>query len=430
MYLRALAILNIRSIESFKLTFAPAEFAGWHVVIGDNGSGKSTLVRSIALALVGPGEAASLRQNWANWLRRESQIGSCRLHLHRDSHLDSVTGGGAPLRTQYIAAGIRFDRTDAERGPSVAISPWKWGNQKPERYHWGSGSGWFSASYGPFRRFTGGDKEYAKLYYSHPKLAPHLSVFGEDVALTECLEWFRDMQFKRLEKKPEGKTLDLLRDFLNSAELLPHGAKLKEVTSDEVRFEDGYGSTVAVEQLSDGYRSILSLTFDLIRQLVFAYGADIVFSEMRQGNPWIGTPGVVLIDEIDAHLHPSWQRRIGHWFLKYFPKLQFIVTTHSPLICHAAEHGTIWRLPSPDSGPGGKVTGQDRDRLVFGNVLDAYSTEMFGTRTTKSDSALQKTKRLAELNHKAVHEVLSKEEERELQQLRAILPTAGIASES
>ena len=50
-------------------------------------------------------------------------------------------------------------------------------------------------------------------------------------------------------------------------------------------------------------------------------------------------PGVVLIDEVDAHLHPTWQRRIGLWFREHFPKLQFIVSTHSPLICQAATVG-------------------------------------------------------------------------------------------
>ena len=47
--------------------------------------------------------------------------------------------------------------------------------------------------------------------------------------------------------------------------------------------------------------------------------------------------GVILIDEIDAHLHPAWQKRIGFWLKAHFPNIQFIVTTHSPFICQAAD---------------------------------------------------------------------------------------------
>ena len=58
----------------------------------------------------------------------------------------------------------------------------------PFKYNWGHGNGWFSVAYGPFRRFAGGNPEWAKVFYSQPKLGAHLSVFGEDVALTEALE--------------------------------------------------------------------------------------------------------------------------------------------------------------------------------------------------------------------------------------------------
>ena len=59
-------------------------------------------------------------------------------------------------------------------------------------------------------------------------------------------------------------------------------------------------------------------------------------------------PGVVIIDEIDAHLHVSWQRRIGSWLTSHFPNIQFIVTTHSPYICRSADLGALIRLPGVD----------------------------------------------------------------------------------
>jgi len=137
-------------------------------------------------------------------------------------------------------------------------------------------------------------------------------------------------------------------------------------------------------------------------------------------------PGVVLIDEIDAHLHPTWQRRIGIWFREHFPHIQFIVTTHSPLICQAADVGTVWQLPKPGSDDaGGMLTGRDRDRLIYGNVLDAYSTEVFGADVTRSEASKARLKRLAELNMQELQGALSESERQEQEQLRAAMPTSA-----
>jgi hypothetical protein len=294
----------------------------------------------------------------------------------------------------------------------------------PDRHVWGDGDGWFCASYGPFRRFTGGDKDQEKLFSSNPKLARHLSVFGESVALSECLEWLKLLQFKKLEGDEEGDLLEPLKQFVNQPEFLPHEARLESISSKGVRFVDGNGFEVPVENLSDGYRSILSMTFELIRQLAQTYGPRRLFAPNDPTK--VIVPGIVLIDEIDAHLHPTWQRRVGRWFRDHFPGLQFIVTTHSPLICQAATMGTIFRLPRPGSDEeAGMVTGVARDRLLYGNVLDAYSTGVFCDVSTRSPEALEKLERLAILNQKELAEGLSEMERAEQQQLRAQLPTAA-----
>jgi len=173
------------------------------------------------------------------------------------------------------------------------------------------------------------------------------------------------------------------------------------------------------------------MTFELLRQMVRAYGPDKAFESIREGRMALELPGVVLIDEIDAHLHPSWQRRVGDWLCRYFPKIQFIVTTHSPLICHAAETGSVWRLPAPGSdAPQGRVRGTDLNRLVFGSVLDAFDTELFGRGVARSESSCQMLERLAYLNVQSLKGKLSKREHAELQRLRAALPTAvGAGSE-
>jgi hypothetical protein len=106
--------------------------------------------------------------------------------------------------------------------------------------------------------------------------------------------------------------------------------------------------------------------------------------------------------------------------------MQFIVTTHSPLICQAAEVGSVWRLPRPGTEElGGMVTGTDLDRLLYGNVLDAYGTQLFGEGVTRSEEAKLRLDRLAELNWKQLQGDLTDKEKDEQQALRASQPTAA-----
>ena len=421
MYLERVQIQNVRSIESaiWDGGFSPPYGPGWHVIIGDNGSGKSSFIRAVALALVGPSEAKALRQDWNEWLRKDQQRGYVRLTLSGDWQYDSFSGRGATPSQKFLTAGLIFTRrTDT----SVILA--KMGTRSnPDRFIWADKGGWFCASYGPFRRFSGGDKDYEKVFYSNPKLAAHLSAFGESVALTESLEWLKELRFKGLEKKPEGMLLEQIAKFINQQGFLPHQTSLRGVSSAGVTFVDGNGCKIAVEELSDGYRSILSMTFELIRQMVKAYPDKTIFSEDFSQ---VIVPGVVLIDEVDAHLHPSWQRQIGLWFRDHFPQIQFIVTTHSPFVCQAANIGTVYRLPKPGSNEkAGMVTGIELDRLLFGNILDAYSTDMFGIGATRSEEAKKRQLRLAELNMAELMRGLTDAERAEMESLRSALPTAA-----
>jgi hypothetical protein len=205
---------------------------------------------------------------------------------------------------------------------------------------------------------------------------------------------------------------------------------LADVTSKGVEFVDASGFRVPVQELSDGYRSVLSMTFELVRQMALRYSAEKLFSADRTQ---ILRPGVVIVDEIDAHLHPSWQRTIGVWFRKHFPNVQFIVSTHSPLICQAAEGGSVFRLPQPGADPaedrGEMVTGLALKRLLYGNVLDAYGTGVFGEGVTRSDSGQEKLERLAELNTRELVTSLSDEEKQTQAELREILPTEAVTAE-
>ena len=428
MHLHSISISNIRSITELEWKAPTNEtareserFAGWHVIIGDNGAGKSTLLRAVALALIGPENADALRQNWSEWLPQSQNSGSVMLDL--DCHQnDQWAGTGRQPTNYYLRAGIKFKR--ALRKVSVGRPAWK--SNKPERHVWSCKPGWFSASFGPFRRFTGGDKDAEKLFYSHPYLARHLSVFGEDVALRECLAWLSQLRFEELDDNlTSGKLLRGIQKFINQDGFLPHGVRFEEVTSKSVRFVDANGVAVPIESLGDGFRSILSLTFELLRQMSACWPSENLFEKTQSGSQVVKHSGVVLIDEIDAHLHPTWQRRIGFWLTKHFPKVQFLVTTHSPLVCHAAEKGSIFRLPTPGTDESARmVAGVERERLIFGSVLDAYGTDLFGVDVSRSDSAQEKQQRLSKLNQEALNRKLSAVEARERAALQALFPAS------
>jgi hypothetical protein len=198
------------------------------------------------------------------------------------------------------------------------------------------------------------------------------------------------------------------------------GNLLPEQTEVEISpkgvFFHSRGHSIPLAQLSDGYRSMLALSIDLLRWLTDAFPDS--------ANP-LQEQGVVLIDEIDAHLHPSWQRQIGTWLQEKFPNLQFIVATHSPFIPQAADEGGIITL---NWAAGGKTVEARTDNApVQGwRVHQILTSGLFGLSTTLDPATERKMQRLGELEGKPS---LSGEEKAELHQLRreldALLPPPG-----
>ena len=110
MYLKQINIQNVRSIKRLRIEFDEEEYAGWHVLLGDNGSGKSSVIRSIALALAGPDEAAALRQNWDDWLRKDKASASIQVYIDHDEKFDKVTGRGRSVQNFFLETKLIFRR--------------------------------------------------------------------------------------------------------------------------------------------------------------------------------------------------------------------------------------------------------------------------------------------------------------------------------
>ena len=459
MYIKRVEINNIRAIEQLVWQLPNDSEGGWHVVIGDNSSGKTTFLQSIALSILGAEISEGLRQNWSEWLNhsvssdiKASIKTTCTINQEYDHFFTKEAKNNFEKYSRDIYSSILKDsnsETDLREklgNFQIAISKLPniadilSGVKKP-RFPVGIANvdntihirniqsmGWFICSFGPFRRFKGGHNQYDNI---NQKLQAHISLFDEGVALKEAFSWLQTLHYKELESisLTESSNQNIIStqtiiDFINSGELLPHGITLNKITSDGLIFIDSQSNIIDIHNLSDGFRSILSLVLELLRQLFNTYSADIIFDKPQIK---VIVPGVVMIDEIDAHLHPSWQKRIGLWFRKHFPNMQFIVTTHNPIICQAvAAGGSVFKLPKPNSAEEGyMVEGTELNRLVYGNVLDAYSTELFGEDVSQSEYAQEKLDRLARLNQKELHDGLNQNERKEQKELRSTFPTSS-----
>lgn len=424
MYINRVELENIKCFEQLVWEL-PDETpkAGWHVIIGDNASGKSSMLRCIALALIGFREAFGLRYDERELVRTEHEESQISISFILDDEQDQLINlaqipdsspdGFQIIRQNNIS--LLVDVDNALDAPHQV---------------WGKHKGWFSASFGPMRRFSGGDKDHDRLFATRPKLAAHLSLFGEDVALTEIGRWLQRLQLQNFEGDAQASALlEHIKAFINQPGLMPQQTRLEKVSSEGIMFIDSQGHRVTMDQLSDGFRSILSLTLELIRQLSLAMPASL-FRTAADGQITIDATGVVLIDEVDAHLHPSWQQEIGWWFQRHFPRLQFIVTTHSPLVCHAASHGSVFRLPRPgqDDDRAGFLVGEEYKRLVYGNILDAYGTEAFG-QIHINPKAQAWTEELAKLNLRASTTALDAQELKRQRELQELLPQTNRAED-
>jgi len=391
MHLRSFVVENFGPIR--KLSWDPGEVtAGWHVFIGDNGAGKSTLLKALSLAMVGDNGARGLRVKPSTLVRRGSENAVVKAQLSNNS-----SGKYSPGDQHGILS--------------------------ETSYH---------AAFGPIRRYTGGDKKAANLLDDYPEVARHLPLFDHTWEMTGVIRWLKDLQLDHQEPgRNDNRSMGWVQGFLNYSGLLPYGVQLVRVTSAGPIFTDSTRNEFSFHELSDGYQSALGLTLEILRQ-IFSSAARNTEIVDDHGHLSVETNGIVLIDEIDAHLHPTWQQRIGGFFTKHFPNMQFLVTTHSPLICRAAVNGSIFRLPRPDDldDEGGMVTGVDRGRLIFGDVLDAYGTEVFGSGITRSEDGRKKLERLGELNVRVrFGQVLEEGEQIEQRALQAIFTQAPLSPE-
>ena len=202
--------------------------------------------------------------------------------------------------------------------------------------------------------------------FSHRRPTKAMTAGGISAAYAEALVyrpmylsqyafWMRAQAILAVEDFTAKRHLEVLR---STAERFLSGYKNLRPSDEEsprLLIDQG-GITLEVRQLSDGERGVLALVLELARRL-------------SQANPSIDDPlneahAVVLIDEIELHLHPQWQRQIVRNLTETFPHCQFIATTHSPQVIGEVPHEHIHIMADGDVYPPPYSYGVDSSRVL------------------------------------------------------------------
>lgn len=398
MYIDTIRLENIRGFRALEFSFdrGQGQYAGWTVLTGDNGSGKSTVLKAIALVLA-ENIRAALQPSFRGWVR--TGTGNGRIELR-------VIANGSTASRQHI------DIVEHPTRVGGVLMPDATGVLESHQIDG------FSCGYGPFRRISRAAPEMADMMTA-PVVERFVTLFQETASLVEVDRWLRNLNYKRLEKKPEAEaTLAAVLELLND-DFLPNQITVERVDSDGLWLKDREGNALSWADMSDGYRAALALLADILRHMVNAYGSENLTGRDDEGRLFLKPAGVVLIDEIDAHLHPEWQREIGFWLKRHFPNIQFIVTSHSPLICQAADPNGLFVLPEPGSDePARALTAEEYQEVIASKSDTILRSPAFGLRNTRSDPVVAKRARYSLLQSRRRQlGQLTAEEQQELAEL-------------
>jgi hypothetical protein len=268
------------------------------MLLGENAVGKSSILQGIALALIGEREARRLRID-------PSEL----LHAERGQRWDQLTPEDASVLVDFRLSGLStmFVLDAATKRLKVDWS-------RPAALVLG---------YGPHRYFD--PRRSDRPDADHARVR---TLFHPTAALPFPSTWLN-----ALDPHSFDEVTKVLRVVLALSD-----------DDEVVRDVDGRicvaldGVPVPIERLSEGYRSIFAMVVDITRELMrdFRYLED--------------AEAIVLIDEIDTHLHPRWKMRVMGALRRALPRVQFVVTTHDPLCLRGMEDGEVIVLQRDEVG--------------------------------------------------------------------------------
>ena len=296
----------------------------WTIVLGNNGTGKTTLLQAIALfelekkasfpnnptLLNGP-TMNNIYSFDNNYFFSNKDLGGddkcfyATLSQHVNKIRDSVSN---ILSIKYRSNGsVETSANNVEDGVDLKI------------FGYGANRSMDNIGASPGGSFAANSET---LFNDDSKL-----INAEECIIQLDYADSKESEIKEFAKKKRDQVKKVLLDLLPDIQEIRFTTPTKENLNSTVEFQTDYGFWVTIHQLSLGYKTMVAWTIDLAARMFQRYSDD--------DNP-LSEPAIVLVDEIDLHLHPKWQRKIFDYLSDRFPKTQFIVTAHSPLIVQSA----------------------------------------------------------------------------------------------
>lgn len=367
-YIHKLEIRNFRAIDELTLDFPePPSGVCWKMLLGENGTGKSSVLKAAALGLLG--EPFYVANGKRLGLTPDKTFN--RKTRQKEGHVRLVTSKGT------IEAAFT-----KEEGSLKFVS----GGEPLSIYLRG---------YGATRLLAHGSS--GELRQRGAELMNVENLFDPSALLGDAEAWLADLKQEQFDSV--GLTL---KDLLQIEEIKEPLTRKGRAGQRQVYLNVGHGPLPLAEQ-SDGYQAVLALVTDIMA------GVPETLHDMQQAS------GVVLLDEIDAHLHPRWKMRIVKGLRKAFPNVQFLVTTHEPLCLR----GLLEREIALMKREGKEVVVRDDIPSPAGLRVDQLLTsELFGLYTTIDPDIDEKFQRYYELLAKRNR---GRRQEDEFQRLRSEL---------
>lgn len=324
-----LRLANVRAIKAARFLFQP----GFNLIVGVNGVGKTTVLRGAAACLwLVVRHVNGLRGRVESLGLDDVRLGAEALEVELGFEIGDAKYGYLVHRPR--AASAPQSRKVGMPREQVHLTPPRAGfvGRPPERGVREQYDGRPLAVLFTTNRAVPSERSPAKTSAAGGVETAFADAFSpRALRLSEFADWMGVQQALCSERPSKAKVLAAFDDAVTR--FLPGYRDLRLDGAQGRLLIDRGTVSVQVRHLSDGERGVLALVLDLTRRLA-------------QANPAVPDPAakceaVVLIDDLDLHLHPQWQRQIIHNLSAAFPRCQFIATTHSPQVIGEVEHDRI-----------------------------------------------------------------------------------------
>lgn len=342
-----LKLANVRSFageQVFDFRRSDGTAARWCVILGENGVGKTTAMQALAMmrpvpafergedGQVQPLEPVNGELPDPDWIEPDVFDYQNQQILDLIRHGEPSVGSSINVTASMIVTLVSSDGTEVEIGFTSSSRDGKLTAAEPRAQKSAlAGRGPLIIGYGASRHT--GTRNLASISDQRPTEG----LFDDLVELVDAEEVIEQFYREELAAKDENLTEEAEKFAAIRSKLVdvvlsmsPDVRKIDSSARSGVSFETP-SAIVSLSKLSLGYRVVVSWVVDLAWRL----------HQLRpDGASPFDEHAIVVVDEVDLHLHPRWQREIRHKLLEHFPQVQFIVTTHSPIVAQEAiAHG-------------------------------------------------------------------------------------------